>query len=874
MSSTPMMRQYQELKSAHADATLLFRLGDFYEMFGEDAQRGAAILGLTLTKRQEVPMCGVPYHAARGYIARLLRAGIKVAVCEQISLQSDTPGLAERQVVEVLSPGTVFEDDYLESDRNNYLMAVAVSGSLFVAAWIDASTGEFMVAERPLVRGGEALDTLLQREIARLSPAELLLQESLTEQSSYARALYGERGTRIVSRYPDWSFDPAIGHRRLCELFGTENLQGFGFVPRDAVLGPVAVLLDYLEHNARHLLRHVRTIVRHEDERLVILDESTQRNLELIRNLNDGSKQFTLLSVLDHTLNPMGGRLLRRRICAPSRDLAEIERRTSRVEALYRNQPVLSHVRSVLRGAFDLERLIGRLGVDKAHPRDIRAIADTVAVALELHAHLTERLSVPLLDVRNDPSIERSARELADRIHATLVDEPPVIATEGGIVRDGVDPEIDRLRALESDGRAILEAYVEEERRRSNINTLRLRHNRVLGHFFEVSRAAAAKVPTHFVRRQSLANAERFGTDRLSELEQQIAGAGASAAEREQELFEQLRNHTAQRIGELHAVAAALAELDVTQSLAHAATRHGYTRATLVEEPIVRIEEGRHPVVEAARPAGEFVPNSIRLEQLTPRFALITGPNMAGKSTVLRQTALIVLMAHIGSFVPAAHAVVGQTDRIFCRVGASDNIARGESTFLVEMNETSLILRNATRASLVIMDEVGRGTGTRDGLSIAWAVSEYLLHKIGARTLFATHYHELARIEHPALLRLKMAVDHSGERIIFLKRLEEGAGDRSYGIDVALMAGIPREVINRARLLMEKLDTTHNVSPEQPELFDAPFEIAADAQPGRSVFDETELQILSELNALQPDELTPRRALELLYEWHARTTGR
>lgn len=877
--ATPMLRQYEDLKARHRDAILLFRLGDFYEMFGSDAREGSRLLGLTLTQRQGTPMCGVPHHAARGYIGRLLRQGRKVAVCEQTGVP-DGKNLTTREVVEVLSPGTIFDQDYLDPESNNFLVALGRTEDQLCVGWCDASTGELTLAAYEVQRA-ESADSLIQREMARLTPREILVQESVLERSSWlTNTTRGENsGNRdhsgrdlVVNRIPDWGFDANQSYRRLRELLKVENLHGFGFEKDDPALLTGAPILEYLEENARHVLGHLHNVRRHRDETVVILDDATLRNLEITANMQDGGQNFTLVSVLDRTSTPMGSRLLRRRLTTPSREMERIHQWLHQVDDLYHRQSDLQALRTLLEQAHDLERLTGRLGVDKAHPRDLTAIAASIRVAARACAYVPGWFGPPEAGLMESGDQWETTLGLEKRIVTVLADEPAVAVNEGGIIRDGYDSTLDRLRMLRNQSKTVLDEYLEEQRRETGINTLKIRYNRVLGHFFELSRSQADRVPEHFIRRQSLANAERFTTPRLSELETEINNATEDAIAREQELFLALRAEISGHTPLLLNLATRIGQIDVAAALARVATLHGYRKPVLKTEPVLHIKGGRHPVVEANLPPGDFVPNDLDLDQEDRRFALITGPNMAGKSTVLRQTALITLMAHAGSFVPAESAEIGLTDRIYCRVGASDNIARGESTFLVEMNETSNILRNAGVASLVIMDEVGRGTSTHDGLSIAWAVCEQLLNDVRCRTLFATHYHELTGMEGDGFERLTMAVEHSSDQIVFLKKLQAGTADRSYGVDVARMAGLPDTVITRARELLEHFESlrSHRSAPRDrdPSIHElrVPERTGSGSPAQEELFAASDL-VLTELAGLDVDSCTPRDALALLYRW-------
>ncbi len=849
-----MLSQYREIKEKYRDAILLYRLGDFYEMFGNDARDGSRILGLTLTQRQGMPMCGVPHHAAQTYIGRLLKAGRKVALCEQTGV-ADGKTLTPREVVEVLSPGTVYDQDFLDSGSNNYLMAIGVAHGTCSIGWVDASTGELTFAAFPAA-DHQQLEGVIAREIARRGPREVLVQESVLEEQG---VLQNQSGI-VVNRIPDWVFDRERGEQRLQEVLQVASLQGFGFHRDDPALLTAAVLLEYLEENAHRVVGHLHGVTRFHDEDVVALDEATLRNLEILRNMHEGTVDFSLLEVLDETQTPMGARLLRRRLVAPIRSLTKITQRLDQVASLYHNQSLLQDLRRLLPDCHDLERLAGRLGVEKAHPRDIWSIAATIHAAERIRTLLPVHGLAGIFGGEHIPWEALIA--LRDTIWKTLQDEPPVATDQGGIIRDGFDADLDALRSLHTNSQAILEAYLQEQREETGINTLKVRYNRMLGHFFEVPRSQERNVPEYYIRRQSLAQADRFTTPRLSELEIEINNAGAGAIAREQELFTALRKHVTRCIRELIALAGELGRLDVTATLAGVATRRGYQRPQISENAHVHIREGRHPVVEAHLPAGSFVTNDITVGSDAPPFALITGPNMAGKSTVLRQTALIVLMTQIGSFVPAQEAVIGIADRIYCRVGASDNISRGESTFLVEMNETSNILRNATSQSLVIMDEVGRGTSTQDGLAIARAVCEYLLDTVASRTLFATHYHELTTMDDQRCQFLTMQVLHQDENIHFMKKLITGKADRSYGVDVARMAGLPDRVIQRARDLIEHpIELTASAVPKAVEGIRQPPKLS---EP--QLFGPEEM-VLQEIRNVTPDDLTPRAAIDLLYRW-------
>ncbi len=851
--TTPMMRQYGRLKEQHRDAILFFRLGDFYEMFRDDAIVASRILGLTLTKRQDVPMCGVPHHAARGYIARLIAAGRKVAICEQTRMPAGG-GLAEREIVEVVTPGTVVDEDYLDATANNYLVSIAARAGRLSFAYVDISTGEFGIAECALRDAAG----FLKREFTRLEPREVLIQQSLLDDAAIADVIDERR--LLVSRYPDWSYDVDAAHRRVREILGVLNLKAYGI--GDDSSAPLAggLLVDYLADTARSVLPHIRELRVQAHEHSVGLDESTIRNLELTANLHDGTRRYSLLDTIDQTRTTMGARMLRQWLLAPLIDRDAILERQRPVSALHRSQSVLTVVRDHLSGVLDIERLAARAGMRRAHAKDLVALRASVASVLALRSRIDGAVTHPLPLDRLSECASHQLCELVTLLDSALIDEPSMLLTEAKMIRRGFDAELDQFTHLRENSRSILETYVGEERELTGITTLKVRYNRMLGHFLEVTKANAARVPDRYVRRQSLANAERFSTERLAEIDASLSEADERIIDRERELFIELRERVAELVPLLLELAALVAELDVVQSFAHAATRYGYVAPTLTDDPRIAVLAGRHPVVEANIAAGSFIPNDLALDGSDAFFALITGPNMAGKSTYLRQTALIVLLAQIGSYVPADDAEIGIVDRIFCRVGASDNLARGESTFLVEMNEAAFILRTATAKSLVIMDEIGRGTSTNDGRAIAQAVVEYLCHTIRPRTLFATHFHALTRVQAPGLRNLSLGVCEQDGEIVFLKRVEDGPSNNSYGIHVARIAGVPRRVTDRAEEVLRTI-----LEHDEPDaLYEQPTFTTDRSQ--ATLFNPEEL-IVGELRALNLDELRPVDAIARLARW-------
>jgi DNA mismatch repair protein MutS len=882
-----MLEQYRRIKKEQEGNILFFRLGDFYEMFAEDAIEVSALLNLTLTSRNSIPMCGIPYHAARTYIARLLKLGKKIAVCEQLTAPAKGQKVVERDVVEVITPGTTVDEDFLDRGSSNYLCCLASAGKTLSFSYIDLSTGEFFTTCFP-----ENSAEILRQELERLSIKEMLIQESLLEEDKDVAAAIYDRSSLVLNRWADWLFDPVQAKSRLEKQFGLANLKSFGLDDKDAQIVSAGALLDYLDTTSKSLLPHIRTLKVYSDSEYLGIDESSQRNLELLCNQRDGEVRFSLLEVMDETRTPMGRRLLKRRILHPLRDLRKIEKRLDMVEDIYRDQGRLSRLRELLGKTPDLERLCSRLAMDKAHGRDMLAIKNALVcfhavMEIGCSANICFEEESPEKNAYNGFDVLEKVQELLER---GICDEPSIPLNEGNLIRDGYSAELDALRFLKDSGRQFLEEYLEEERAATGITSLKIRYNRLIGYFFEVTKVHLSKVPKYFIRRQGIVGGERYTTDRLADLESDINGASEKVVDLERKLFLEIREEAKKALAPLFAASRRLAELDAAQSLAKAASVRGWTRPELNESGILEIYEGRHPVVEAHLSRGEYIPNDILLDAACEdkpggiSFAMITGPNMAGKSTYLRSAALITIMAQSGSFVPASQARIGLCDRIYCRVGASDNLARGESTFLVEMNETAFILNTATEKSLVIMDEVGRGTGTNDGLSIAWAVSEELLQRIGCRTLFATHFHELSLLSHPRLANRSMEVLNKDGKIIFLRKLKEGPAAESYGIHVAKLAGLSQTVLQRAGQILARLkerdadlsvtfhgetiyvnheDNTVNNNENEDENVKNSGGQAFFALPPA----EKESKIERLLRETEPEKMTPLEALNLLCQW-------
>ena len=800
---TPMLKQYLELKARYEDALVLFQMGDFFELFYGDAEEAARALNIALTSRSRagedrIPMAGFPIHAADGYVGRLLEQGFKVVVCEQVEDPAQAKGLVRREVTRILTKGTQVDPAALEARAENYLAAVAFQGERWGLAFLSLSTGEFRLTE------GSGPDALGD-ELWRLKPAEILLPEGAGEELlSAALAPFQEPPTR--RRLPTFAFDQAAARRELGRLLGTLFLDGFGLQEHRLGVAAAGAILRYLKDSHTHRLPHLDRLLPYSRDDYLGLDEATLRHLEIFETWRSGSRQGSLIEVLDATLTPMGARLLGRFLRQPLRDKEGIEARLDAVEFFQTHSVLRQRWRQALKGLGDLERLTARLALEQAGPREVAAVRSALG-RLPLLREMLPQQAPPL--------VAAAARDLEDLtdlyelISRALAEEPPATLQAGGVIREGYDPELDELIRISRDGKDWLVRLEEQERRRTGINSLKVRYNKVFGYYLEVSKANLHLVPPDYHRKQTLVNAERFITADLKEYEARVLGAEDARLKREAELFQDLRRRLGGEAPRLKRVARALARLDVFAALAEVAAQYHYCRPEITLEPLLNLTAGRHPVIERLLPAGGFVPNDLTLGP-DQRVLIVTGPNMSGKSTILRQVALTVLMAQAGSFVPADRAVVGLTDRIFTRVGAVDDIGRGQSTFLVEMHETARILHQATPRSLVILDEIGRGTSTFDGLALAWAVAEHLhdLAGVGVNTLFATHYRELTELSRlkARVKNFQVLVAEDRGSIVFLHQLAPGAAPQSYGIQVARLAGVPKAVIDRAQEVLENLE--------------------------------------------------------------------
>ena len=868
---TPMMAQYRRIKGElPKDALLLFRLGDFYEMFFEDAQTGAQILNLALTARNGVPMCGLPHHAANAYIGRLLKAGRKVAICDQ--LEDARPGkLVKREITQILSPGTHFDERMLVAERNNFLAAIKPSGRTFGLALVDLTTGDFLTTE---VEG----ETGLRTELERLRPAEIIYPGETAAVRDLLRDSFP-----ILNGYDDWTFAPETALYTVRDHFQVASLDGFGLKDRHAAIGAAGAALHYLTQHLRRDVKHLTRLSFYQRHDYLALDYTTLRHLEILEPLRqDAPRNASLYGAVNHTVTPMGARRLRDWLSQPLAAVEPIRRRQAAVQTFMENSASLDNFRTQLAKVRDLERTIGRLSSGSGNARDlvalrlaleqiptINGILETVGQASSLSPsslpkleqaarnNETGKMPVPLLNELKSQLTE--SPDLVDLISRAIVDDPPLALKEGGMIRDGFDPALDELRGATRGGKDWIAKLQADEITRTGIPSLKVRFNSVFGYYIEVTKANLDKVPPHYLRKQTIANGERYITPELKEMEGKILGAEERSVKLEYEVFQRVRETVLGQLAKIQQTAAALAQLDVLASFAETARLHNYARPVVADQGVLQIRDGRHPVLERSLQDERFVPNDTGLVSVTsfappsppqsggegrgevahsgsplpasghplpvgrgegknstfPQIGLITGPNMAGKSTYIRQVALIVLLAHTGSFVPAAEARIDLVDRIFTRIGASDDLTRGQSTFMVEMTETANILNNATAHSLVVLDEIGRGTSTFDGLSLAWSIVEYLHNQAGAKTLFATHYHELTELAQrlPRLKNFNVAVREWRDQIVFLRKIVEGGTDKSYGIHVARLAGVPKEVLERAKQILANLEESE-LTPE------------------------------------------------------------
>jgi len=854
------MRQFHYYKQKYPDCILFFRMGDFYETFYDDAETCSKVLGITLTSRSKgnnpIPLAGVPYHAVDGYLKKMLQAGYKVAVCEQVEDPKTAKGVVKRDVVRIVTPGTLTDDILLDVKEDNFLCAVGLGTKQEAAlSWVDISTGHFFVQQIP--------EKKLLDELLRLSPAECLLADRRGELFEAEAKKLAENITQltntIITERPTWYFDPYQEKQRLLKHFGTATLEGFGIKDGDdALIPPAGAIIEYLNETQKTALGHIRSLKKVERKKFLQIDTTSLQGLEILRTIRTESKKGSLLDCLDETLTPMGGRMFRNWLCMPLCDLGQIELRQDAIEEIKEADTKLADVRKLLANFADTERIAARISTFRATPRDLVALAATLRKIPLLRGILLEFTADLLVQLAGRCD---SMNELADLLEAAIEPECPTHLRDGGVIRAGFSEELDRLRSISKDGQSWLRNYQKQQSQRTGISHLKIGYNKVFGYYIEVSRSSADKVPADYVRKQTIKNAERYITDELKKYETQALGAEEKALELEQQLFEQVRSQSAQYVSRLQKLADTVAQCDCLTALAYLAKRRNYIRPKITSGTELLINEGKHPVL-AEMLGPEFVPNDIELGDKAGDVLVITGPNMSGKSTYIRQVALLVLMAQTGSFIPAKDATIGLVDRIFTRVGASDELVRGQSTFMVEMIETANIINNATDKSLVILDEVGRGTSTYDGLSLAWAVTEHIANKTKCRTLFATHYHELTELAElfTNVKNCNVAVREWMDEVVFLHRILPGGTDKSYGIHVAKLAGVPKPILERSKEILEELESAFAREATSEHLSKHKTK-----QPDKdSLFVQKHKSVLEKLASTDINNLTPIEAINLL----------
>ena len=806
-----MMKQYLDIKREYADEVLFFRLGDFYEMFLDDAKEVSRLLNLTLTHRNGIMMCGIPYHAAKTYIKRLLDEGKKIAICEQVKMPEESGAIATREVVQVISPGTVVEEEFLEDHDSNYLLSVTIFEQKLSCAYCDISSSTFYTTD---LEYDEKLSDL-RSLIEQLRPKEIIVDETVFyENSQFSDTL--NQYDIMIDKLPSWHFSLISGFEKLCEAFSTVNLKPFGLQSDSVALVAAGALIHYIESTSRQQLQNLYSLIHVTSSRTMNIDESTRRNLELICNQQDNSHQRTLFSAINQTCTSGGSRLLKEWISSPLRSIEQITSRQDKVSWFIANGEEHHRVRSLLKESRDLIRLTSRISLKRNTPQDLLAIAATLTQFFKIIRNEPE-FYTQMLDREIDDEVLNNLMDLLKTLNSGVHQMCSGIYTPHKVIADSYDETLDEYRSLYRHGGDTLKEYVDALKEETSIPQIKLSHNKIIGHYLEITKTHSAKVPDYFYRKQTLVNAERYTTEHLVELEMKIRESEQRAADKERELYDQIVDMVNEERIHLHMIGAFLSTLDCLQSFAHTAVKYSYCRPQINENTDYHIVNGRHPVVEQFLEKGSFIANSLYLNDSKGRFCLITGPNMAGKSTYLRQNALIVLLAHIGSFVPADSARIGLTDALFCRVGASDNLARGESTFLIEMQETSYILRKATTRSLVIMDEIGRGTSTQDGMSIAYAVMRKMV-ELRTCTLFATHYHELTMLDTEGMQLLTLAVKEYRKDIIFLRKVIEGIANSSYGLHVAKMAGMPKDVLQTASYFQQNHYASYSFGSNTPQL--------------------------------------------------------
>lgn len=857
---TPMMKQYKEIKERYPDTFIFFRCGDFYEIFGSDAVTVSRILNITLTKRGDVQMCGVPHHSVQFYIGKMVRAGKKVAICEQLEDPKTVKGLVKRDVQEIITPGTLLEEKLLNNKANNFLLTLNIKGLYIEISYLDISTGDFEFQE---IEYSNDL-SVLKGELVRIAPKEIIISEDIWVNDKNIRETFDEFENILINRYPIWYFENRDDQKRLFDHLGINSFKDVGITePKTDVTTP-AVLLKYLTDNLKANLDHIKKLKYNSERNSMILDEQTIRNLELLKNQHDGTNINTLLETLDMTQTNMGARLLKKWIIEPLIDSVSINERLSIVSYFYHNEDILDNINDSVKKVMDLERLVSRLVSNKATPKDLVSIKESLKGVEEIH-----KKSQNIKELNKLLANYKELGFLILEIDRTIKDEPATLINEGNIVKDGYSETLDRLREISDDSKEYITKIEQMEKERLNIPTLKIKYNKIIGYFFEVSKIQSKNLDDKYILRQQLVNVYRYTNKELSEYESKVLTAKDEINEIEEKIFYEMRDKIVKHILEIQDNARIVAEIDVYLSFSKVSLKNHYTKPVINENESIIIKEGRHPVVEKKLDIDSFIPNDIDMDTNKDYLMIITGPNMSGKSTFLRQNALIVLMAQMGCFVPASEATIGVVDRIFTRIGTSDNLARGESTFLVEMKESANILKNATKKSLIIMDELGRGTSTYDGLSIAWSLLEYIHDKrfIGAKTLFATHYHELTALEKKeGIKNLSVMVSESDDEITFLHKIVAKASEKSYGIHVAKLASLPKEVTDYAELILKRLE-------KDKDDRDIKDESSSILKGDRNLFDivderipKKEVELLDKIRYFDLDRITPIQALNILHD--------
>ena len=847
---TPLMKQYKGIKEKHKDAIVFFRLGDFYEMFGEDAEKASKVLQIALTTRDKskedpVPMCGIPYFASESYIAKLIKAGYKVAICEQMEDPKDAKGIVERDIVKVITPGTHTPENPKE---NSFIISIFPSGDKHGVAVADISTGEFILYET---------DKAIDDEMYRFEPREILIPLSMKDNIHYTETL----GKFYLSVFDDWYFDYSEAYKILLKHLRVSSLDGYGCDGMNAAISAAGALVSYIEETQKETFA-LKSISALRKESFMFLDAATQRNLELTHTLKDGTHEGTLLWVLDETLTPMGGRFLRSSLLKPLIDLSEIKQRLDAVEYLSEDFELLESLRTSLRRIQDIERLAARVNSKTAHARDLIAIKQSLINLPKIKKSLGSSKNLYLKSIAGDVSEFSSMKGLIEK---SIIDNPPIGLRDGGIIKEGYHADVDELRNVSKKGKSFIAELEQKEKQATGINSLKVGYNKVFGYYIEITKSNLHMVPDRYTRKQTLVGGERFITPDLKEYESRVLGSEEKLKNLEYHIFQEILADLQQESLLLMKTAGALSLIDFLSSLAVVAKRYNYVKPFIDESGVISITDGRHPVLERIQSGERFIPNSIDLDTEDDRLLIITGPNMAGKSTFMRQVALTVIMAQMGGFIPAAEAKIGLTDRIFTRIGASDFLTKGQSTFMVEMIEAANITHNATSKSLIILDEVGRGTSTFDGISIAWAVAEYILNTIKARTLFATHYNELTELAltNDGVRNYNVSVKEWGDEIIFLRKIEKGPADKSYGIQVARLAGLPDAVIKRAREVLANLEKEELNETGRPKFADRK---TRKGSVQLDLFSSARDAVITEIRNLDLRSITPEEALQKLNE--------